>query len=599
MKPYHVIHVMSPRYVFQVVAMSLLFNPLIQAQIHAKPEPTYAGVRYGPHERNLLDFYRAKSDGPSPLVIFIPGGGFVKSSRTGVVGSSYINTTRKLLDVGISVAGLSYRTIQDAPLPAAFHDCCRALQFMRSQSKQWNIDKTRVAAFGGSAGAQICMYLAFHDEMADAGSNDPLERESTRLTCVATYGGQTTMDTDWWKANIPGYDQPHRDPTKTYGDISAHERRRVIRDTAALALISADDPPIHMEYKMAPSDPIPLEKPRSWQVHHINFGLALKKKMDSLGIDCTVKHVPDKANNTFAEFFIAQLQDRGSPGDQATSRSRLPGISISEDLCPVNVVMVKAADGVETPLAYRTPPGKGPFPAIVFFHGGTGGGNLDGRVRDVKEGATHTRFLKKGYVIASATRRKVEGSPYVLGAWKGSVQDAIASVETIKNLPVVDPRSVAIYGGSAGGALGFQVAGKIDIAALVGGEPANHAFTGILAHKPREKKNDILMNCRDYYTAKVRDHTRLVPSAIRCPVLVLDGGIMGGLNTHNKTIIIPELKALGKEVESISYQGYSHGFYWGSSRRPITADGLDKVVGDAEQFIRRHIRTMPKTMKVE
>ena len=599
MKPYHVIHVMSPRYVFQAVTMSLLFNPLIQAQIHAKPEPTYASVQYGPHERNLLDFYQAKSDGPTPLVIYIPGGGFVKSSRTGVVGSAYVNTTRKLLDAGISVAGLSYRIIQDTPLPAAFHDCRRALQFLRSQSKPWNIDKTRVAAFGGSAGAQICMYLAFHNEMSDPNSHDPIARQSTRLACVATYGGQTTMDMDWWKANIPGYSQPHRDQTKTYGEISVEELHQVIRDTAALALISADDPPIHMEYEMAPSNPIPLEKTRSWQVHHVNFGLALKKKMESLGIDCTVNHVPDKANNTFAEFFIAQLLHLGAPGDRATSRPRLPGISISEDLCPVNVVMVKAADGVETPLAYRIPLGKGPFPAIVFFHGGTGGGDRDGRVLDVKEGATHTRFLKKGYVIASATRRKVKGSPYVLGAWKGCLLDAIVSVETIKNLPVVDPRSVAIYGGSAGGALGFQVAGKIDIAALVGGEPANHAFTGILAHKPRGEKNNILMNCRDHYTAKVRDHTRSILSAIRCPVLVLDGGIMGGLNTHNKTIIIPELRALGKEVESISYQGYSHGFYWGSSRRPITANGLDKVVGDAERFIRKHIHTIPKGMEAE
>lgn len=36
---------------------------------------------------------------------------------------------------------------------------------MRSKAKEWNIDKERVATFGGSAGAQICMWLAYSDEM--------------------------------------------------------------------------------------------------------------------------------------------------------------------------------------------------------------------------------------------------------------------------------------------------------------------------------------------------------------------------------------------------------------------------------------------------
>ena len=39
----------------------------------------------------------------------------------------------------------------DAPLPSSHHDARRALQFMRSKAKEWNLDKSRVAAFGGSA----------------------------------------------------------------------------------------------------------------------------------------------------------------------------------------------------------------------------------------------------------------------------------------------------------------------------------------------------------------------------------------------------------------------------------------------------------------
>src|SRR5688500_188291 len=38
------------------------------------PKPTHADVKYGPADRNVLDFYQAKSDKPTPLIINIHGG---------------------------------------------------------------------------------------------------------------------------------------------------------------------------------------------------------------------------------------------------------------------------------------------------------------------------------------------------------------------------------------------------------------------------------------------------------------------------------------------------------------------------------------------
>ena len=45
-------------------------------------KPTEADVKYGPAERNVLDFYQAKSERPTPLVIYIHGGGFVGGNKT-------------------------------------------------------------------------------------------------------------------------------------------------------------------------------------------------------------------------------------------------------------------------------------------------------------------------------------------------------------------------------------------------------------------------------------------------------------------------------------------------------------------------------------
>ena len=46
-----------------------------------RPEPTHADVAYGPAKRNVLDLYLATADSPTPLVIYIHGGGFVGGDK--------------------------------------------------------------------------------------------------------------------------------------------------------------------------------------------------------------------------------------------------------------------------------------------------------------------------------------------------------------------------------------------------------------------------------------------------------------------------------------------------------------------------------------
>ena len=98
------------------------------------------------------------SEKPTPVVVYIHGGGFRGGSKQRI----NVKTLRGLLEAGISVVAFHYRFVQHAPLPAAHHDCRRALQLLRSKADEWNLDPERVGAFGGSAGAQLCMHLAFH-----------------------------------------------------------------------------------------------------------------------------------------------------------------------------------------------------------------------------------------------------------------------------------------------------------------------------------------------------------------------------------------------------------------------------------------------------
>jgi acetyl esterase len=272
-----------------------------------KPAPTHKEVSYGPHPRNVLDFWQAKSEKPTPLVVYIHGGGF----RAGSKDSLPARTLRTLLDAGISVAAINYRYATQGPLPASHHDARRALQFLRSRSKEWNLDKERIGAFGGSAGAQLCMYLAFHDDMADPKSSDPIARESTRLRCVASNGGQTTMDLDWWKEHIPGYTKAHRDPLELFGVKTREEYLDKARDVSALSLISRDDPPLFMTYRMTPDEPEPKNPARvlGWRVHHVAFGIHLQKRMQELGVESHLRYPGARTRYPSMEaFLVAKLK---------------------------------------------------------------------------------------------------------------------------------------------------------------------------------------------------------------------------------------------------------------------------------------------------
>ncbi|MCA9101366.1 MAG: alpha/beta hydrolase [Planctomycetales bacterium] len=270
-----------------------------------RPAPTFADVAYGEHENQRIDFWQAEADDVAPLAIFIHGGGFERGSKRQVDRQ----TLRDLLAAGVHVAAVEYRFIPDAPLPAAHRDAARALQFLRSKAAEWGIDPTRIGGFGGSAGAQLVAFLAFHDDMADPASDDPIARESTRLSCVAPLHCQSTMDLAWWVANIPGYREPHRDPHDYFGQLDDADMADVVREVSVINHITADDPPVYMLYRMPPDEPFDDSKDRGWAVHHVRFGEAMKQRLDQAGVEAVLVYPgANVAYTSAADFLIRQLK---------------------------------------------------------------------------------------------------------------------------------------------------------------------------------------------------------------------------------------------------------------------------------------------------
>ena len=146
---------------------------LFAAQPSIADEPKQLiDVAYGSHPRQVLDFYQAGSDKPTPVVFYIHGGGWR--------GGSKKTNPKAFLAKGISVVAINYRYVQNGvedkvepPVKAPLGDATRALQFVRSKAAEWNLDKTRIGATGGSAGACSSLWLAFHDDMADPRATTP------------------------------------------------------------------------------------------------------------------------------------------------------------------------------------------------------------------------------------------------------------------------------------------------------------------------------------------------------------------------------------------------------------------------------------------
>jgi acetyl esterase/lipase len=262
----------------------------------ARPAPTLANVAYGAHERQVLDFYKAESDRPTPLLFFIHGGGWVTGDKKNPAGLA------QCLAAGISVVSINYRYSWQAqiagvkpPVEWPLHDAARALQFVRSKAAEWNIDKQRIGAAGGSAGACSSLWLAFHPDMADPRSADPVARESTRLWCAAVDGAQTSLDPkqlEEWTPNsrYGGHAFGFMDPN----DLKTRDTRFAeflaardqilpwIKEYSPCELVSADDPPIYMIYGAPPA----LGEVQHDPTHTANYGVKLQEKLRSVGVDC-------------------------------------------------------------------------------------------------------------------------------------------------------------------------------------------------------------------------------------------------------------------------------------------------------------------------
>ena len=271
--------------------------------------PTEPNVAYGAHPRQVLDFWKPASDKPTPLVVMIHGGGWVNGSK-----DNYARQVAPYLKAGIACAAINYRMVPEAtekgidpPVKWPLEDAARAVQFLRSKAKEWNINPDRIGATGGSAGGCSSLYLALHDDLADPKSEDPVARQSTRLYTAAVTGAQTTLDPKVLREWMPNYrygghafairTDKERDGAFQKFWEKRDELMPKIRQYSPLEQVSKDDPPIYLEY---PSQKKPAVKGENQDdpTHSALLGMILMEKLKEAGVEGLLVY-PDAPNDKY------------------------------------------------------------------------------------------------------------------------------------------------------------------------------------------------------------------------------------------------------------------------------------------------------------
>jgi dienelactone hydrolase len=159
---------------------------------------------------------------------------------------------------------------------------------------------------------------------------------------------------------------------------------------------------------------------------------------------------------------------------------------------PVRLMLVETVDGLYAPIGLRVPPGKGPFPLVLFASGNGGGGMAVIRELTQNRSWTQEQFLQAGYAVAWTRYRAEVDYVYdrigrlvedrrqgrqLFNRGPLEYEDVIAIAEHMKTLPFVDPHRVFYMGMSHGGEMALKIASEYrGFRAMIASEPAAHEF---------------------------------------------------------------------------------------------------------------------------
>lgn len=271
-----------------------------------------------------------------------------------------------------------------------------------------------------------------------------------------------------------------------------------------------------------------------------------------------------------------RVESAGLEGDGAGPlSSRVKPVAVSEVASPIHSLDAQARDGRAVRAFWRQPPGAGPFPIVVFIHGGLTQFPEERLRRQLTTNPVVTRMLAAGFAVAQATFRTYEQDVQS----RGPIEDVRAVIHALRDVPSVDASRIALFGGSGGGSIALELGGDAAVRAIVAGEPATVLYTGMLTTGAYGPRLNIMAEPAKYLNAELRQRSLEKLKTIRAPVLMLHSD-KHDLHKLNGPLFVPLMKEAGVAVEYREYPGYGHGFYFGAGDDRWGRGADDRVVAE-------------------
>lgn len=129
-------------------------------QLDSSKQQTLYGMKYGNHQRNVLDIaLPANRNTQTPVVIFIHGGAWVLGDR-----SVFATEIQQFASAGIACATVNYRYASDLSNthhPALHEDIRAVVDHIASKSELWKVSPIRFGIVGHSAGGHLSLLTSY------------------------------------------------------------------------------------------------------------------------------------------------------------------------------------------------------------------------------------------------------------------------------------------------------------------------------------------------------------------------------------------------------------------------------------------------------
>ena len=133
---------------------------------------------------------------PAAAVVYVHGGGW--ASGSGRLSLFLGLVEKQIVDDGEIFVSVDYRLAPRYPWPAQIEDVKCAVRFLRHDAGSLEIDPSRIAAVGDSAGGQLVSLLGLTGRGTDAFETGPYRNESSAVEAVVDMYGPTDLTTADW-----------------------------------------------------------------------------------------------------------------------------------------------------------------------------------------------------------------------------------------------------------------------------------------------------------------------------------------------------------------------------------------------------------------